>query len=107
MSILCQEKGLGLQVDLPEQVWIRGDQKSLRRLMYNILNNAIGYTDHDGTIGVALHKKQDVVVVSVSDTGIADCQGYLFFSLVCRDEYRLGISGILGGISYETQLSEK
>ncbi len=79
VAILCQEKGLGLQVNLPEQLWIRGDQKSLRRLMYNILNNAIRYTDHDGTIGVVLQKKHDTVVVSVSDTGIGITEDQLPF----------------------------
>jgi len=80
VAILCQEKGLGLKLNLsPEQLWIRGDQKSLRRLMYNILNNAIRYTDHDGTIGVALQKKQGVVAVSVSDTGIGISEDQLPF----------------------------
>ncbi|MCP4116969.1 MAG: HAMP domain-containing histidine kinase [Desulfobacteraceae bacterium] len=79
MAILCQEKGLVLKLDLPEQSWISGDQKSLRRLMYNILNNAIRYTDHDGTIGVVLQKKHDAVMISVSDTGIGITEDQLTF----------------------------
>ncbi|MBI9093164.1 MAG: HAMP domain-containing histidine kinase [Desulfobacterium sp.] len=79
VAILCQEKGLVLQVDLPEQLWIRGDQKSLRRLMYNILHNAIRYTDQDGTIGVVLQKKHNKAVVSVSDTGIGISEEQLPF----------------------------
>jgi signal transduction histidine kinase len=81
IAVLCQEKNLELQTHILSQVKIKGDKKSLQRMFFNILNNAIKYTEKGGTIHLALEEKNRMAEVSVSDTGIGipkDSLPYLF-----------------------------
>lgn len=47
---------------------VRGDAHQLRRVVYNILNNAVKNAT-GGTVRVATHREDGEVVVSVSDIG--------------------------------------
>jgi heavy metal sensor kinase len=49
---------------------IRGDQSSLRRLIWTLLDNAIKYTPEGGRIDVALERTGAQVHLSVHDTGV-------------------------------------
>ena len=47
---------------------IQGDKLELRRLLTNLLGNAIKFTDQ-GTINIKLSKKKNWLVISIEDTG--------------------------------------
>ncbi|MBF0496798.1 MAG: HAMP domain-containing histidine kinase [Deltaproteobacteria bacterium] len=70
VEILCREKNLQLEASLPDPLTVKGDKKSLKRLIYNILSNAIRYTAPGGSILITLGREDATAVVSVSDTGI-------------------------------------
>lgn len=70
MEILCQEKKLGLALGMVGKSIIKGDKKSLRRLITNLLSNAIRYTPPGGSITVSLRKKAGMAFLTVEDTGI-------------------------------------
>jgi len=70
VEMLCSEKGFRLRLKLPSQLWVKGDVRSLRRLVHNLLSNAMRYTPRGGAIAVALRRKDDQAVLSVADTGI-------------------------------------
>ncbi len=70
MAILCKNKKLELRTDLVKQVQIAGDRKSLRRVFFNILDNAIKYTANGGSVRVVLDEKNRMAEVSITDTGI-------------------------------------
>jgi signal transduction histidine kinase len=70
VEILSSEKNISLQRELLTEVEIKGDPKSLHRVFFNILTNAIRYTKPDGTIKVRLKKRESLAIVSISDTGI-------------------------------------
>jgi len=69
-EILCREKELVLTCALGDDISVRGDRRSLRRLMHNLLGNAINYTATGGTIMVELLKEEKEALLRVSDTGI-------------------------------------
>jgi NtrC-family two-component system sensor histidine kinase KinB len=48
---------------------ISGDQIALRRLIFNLLDNAIKFTGPGGTIELSAENQDDNVVVSVKDSG--------------------------------------
>ncbi len=52
-----------------EAVYVDGDREHLRRLLLNLLVNAIKYSYTDGKVAVALEQRQRWVVLHISDTG--------------------------------------
>jgi heavy metal sensor kinase len=50
--------------------FVHGDKTKLQRLMVNLLDNAVKYTQAGGTITVSVEQSGGQVVTSVSDTGV-------------------------------------
>ncbi len=50
----------------PATAWVDG--RRVRQILGNLVGNAVKFT-HSGSVGVAVHLRQDQVVLSVSDTG--------------------------------------
>ena len=48
---------------------VHGDRNQLKRLLLNLITNAIKYNCEDGSICVSLHRIDDGVSISVSDSG--------------------------------------
>ncbi len=74
-SFRAQAKGLKFEVDVDESLpdQLNGDEVRIRRVIANILNNAVKYT-HEGGIVFSVHGKyktmQLVLEIAVTDTGI-------------------------------------
>jgi two-component system sensor histidine kinase BaeS len=52
----------------PQQVGINGDEQRLRQLMHNLMDNAVRYTDADGSISMSLSRERQSVKFSISDS---------------------------------------
>jgi heavy metal sensor kinase len=66
---LAEEKGLTLTCDLPPALIIAGDTDQLIRLIVNLLDNAIKYSER-GPIKLSAKEKDGNAVIEVSDAGI-------------------------------------
>ncbi|NTU86410.1 MAG: PAS domain-containing sensor histidine kinase, partial [Chloroflexales bacterium] len=51
-------------------LWLHGDELRLTQVLYNLLENAVKYSPHGGTITVALTAAAQTVQVAVMDEGI-------------------------------------
>ena len=69
VEVLCQEKGLGLQLGQTEDLAVKGDETRLRELFMNLLDNAIRYTPAPGTVSISLRREGQMAVVAIKDTG--------------------------------------
>ena len=70
-EILASSKGIKVGVNLPEKkIYVNGDKLHLRRLLFNIVDNAIKYTPHGGRIDMSANYDHEKVMVSISDTGM-------------------------------------
>ena len=88
------EKSLAftLHVDAPEGVVYEGDPVRLKQVLFNLVGNALKFTDH-GTVGIdiGLHpigRRRSVMRVEVSDTGCGipeDAQPRLFSAFTQAD----------------------
>jgi signal transduction histidine kinase len=67
---LATAKGVSLECRCPQDVMFSGDQELLRRLMLNLLENAIRYTPVDGRVSVDLETDDTALRIKVSDTGV-------------------------------------
>jgi signal transduction histidine kinase len=68
-AALAMEKGLALEADVePAGVIVRLDPEVVRRVLENLISNAIKYTE-SGKIAVAARVSGDAVVIEVTDTG--------------------------------------
>jgi heavy metal sensor kinase len=70
MEPLCADKQLNLGIDRLESVHIKGDRNLLRRVILNLLRNAIQYTPEGGDIKLSVIKNEEMALLSVTDNGI-------------------------------------
>jgi two-component system, OmpR family, sensor kinase len=70
ISPLAEQREQTLTYQLPPQpVTINADQQRIKQLLLNLLDNAIKYTDHNGTITLSLTTENQQAVLSITDTG--------------------------------------
>ena len=66
---LAREKNIELSVDASSECLVRGDQTLLRRMILNLLDNAIKYTPEGGHVEIACLSAANGFGVHVTDTG--------------------------------------
>lgn len=91
-------KDIQIRSEFPpdEEIIINADAGMIGRVIGNLLDNAVHYTQPGGSITVRLFRKEGAVVVQVSDTGIGiseDHLPYIFdaFYRVSRDSTGSGL----------------
>ncbi len=67
---LAEAQSIQLEAQLEEAVVVQGDPDHLRRLLRNLVDNAIKYTPPGGRVGISLKKNETWAVLRVKDTGI-------------------------------------
>jgi heavy metal sensor kinase len=88
---LADEKRVALVWNGSRPVWCRGDRMRLSQLVMNLLDNALKYTEPDGTIGLALSPDGSEARLTVEDTGIgiaAERLPYIFDRFYQIDQSR-------------------
>ena len=66
---LAQARELKLKVDAPEDVFVNGNEGHLRRLIVNLLDNALKFTPAGGAIDVGLKSDPTRAILRVADSG--------------------------------------
>jgi heavy metal sensor kinase len=70
MQAVADAKGVALRVESLDASQVKGDEIQLRRLMFNLLDNAVKYTPAGGTVSVRTDTAGELVQIVVADTGI-------------------------------------
>jgi PAS domain S-box-containing protein len=67
---LLDQRRHALAVDVPRDMWVRGDPDRLSQVMSNLFNNAAKYTPPGGRITVRAAAEAEDIVIRVRDTGV-------------------------------------
>lgn len=72
VQIQAQERQINLrfQYDQNEDVWVRGNNELLERLVVNLLTNAVKYSHDGGEVRVGLRAAGEQVCCDVADDGV-------------------------------------
>jgi len=79
---LASRKNITVDVQIPDEIpLITVDRSKLKQIMYNLLGNAIKFTDNDGNVHIEVTNNDEYMTMSITDTGIGispDDQNKLF-----------------------------
>lgn len=76
MRTVAEKKRISLELDIPEELFMEGDEDKLRQIFMNLLSNAINYTQEGGRVKLTACEKhsnrnaEDIVEFVVKDSGI-------------------------------------
>ena len=78
---LAHAKNIALTCDVADELPIRADEVLLRRMILNLLDNAIKYTPEGGAVAISCRRMGDDYALSITDTGLgipAEMQSRIF-----------------------------
>lgn len=102
---------IAIEVDIdPELKPIRGDSARIQQIVWNLLTNAVKFTQRNGRISVAARRKEAQVEITVTDTGEGidpDFIPHIFEPFRQAEHPRTRVHGGLGlGLSIVRYLTE-
>jgi two-component system, OmpR family, heavy metal sensor histidine kinase CusS len=77
MKVAAREKGLDLSIKRVDACEVSGEADRLRQLFFNLLDNAIKYTQSGGNVTVETQASGGQAIVTVTDTGIGIASEHL------------------------------
>ncbi len=73
---LADKKSISLERELDTSIEIQADYQKIQQILYNLLSNAIKFTSENGKIKVKIEKKDQNILIKISDNGIGIDQKY-------------------------------
>ena len=70
LESLSGQRRIAVGLDVPEDLLVRADRAALGRILANLLDNALKYTEPGGRAGVRATRRDDTIAITVWDTGI-------------------------------------
>ena len=66
---LAEIKQMTLELDAPDEAYVRADGKRIGQALDNLISNALKFTPPGGTVGVSIDVRDGLVLVSITDSG--------------------------------------
>jgi len=107
---MARARSISLSLGSMEPLEVQGDLVHLRRLLFNLVDNAIKYTPPGGTVRVSVERRNEWAVIAVEDSGIgvaAEEQRKVFQRFYRSPEARSGAQGGSGlGLAIVKSIAE-
>jgi signal transduction histidine kinase len=107
---VAQARGITLTCACGADTMVRGDGEWLRRLLINLIDNALKFTDEGGTVGVRVATSGDRVTIAVQDTGVGIAsvdRPHVFERFYRADPSRSSTEGAGLGLSLVQWIAER
>ncbi len=105
---LARENGIEINLEMKDDISIRGDNGKLEQVIYNVIDNAIKYTPRGGEVDVNLVRSGKKAFIRIADTGIGIPAGdlpHIFDRFYRVDKARSRATGGTGlGLSIVKQI---
>ena len=88
---LAAAKNIYLEIQAEEELLMEADEVLIRRMVLNLIDNAIKFTPHEGRVSVTAQREDNQYLVIVADTGIGipvDLQSRVFERFFRADKAR-------------------
>ena len=98
--VLASRKNVGIEVAVPSDVPFNGDEDLVRRMIVNLLDNAVRYAPSGTEVSVALYRNNGHYDVTVSDRGAGipmDAQPHIFERFYRSDMSRGRLASDISG----------
>ena len=69
-QLLADSKNITLENIIEENHWVAADRNMLKTIFRNLISNAIKFTNSGGSITIAAKNSDQLITISVTDTGI-------------------------------------
>ncbi len=109
MKIFAEKKSVGLFVGDVEDAKVKGDELKLRRMLWNIVDNGIKYTQAGGKVEISSVLDNGGVRIDVRDTGVGISEAdikYIFDRFYRADRARSRENGTGLGLSISKWIAE-
>jgi PAS domain S-box-containing protein len=109
ITLQAKERGIELEVGEITPALVRADQQRLRQVLLNLLSNAIKYNRPEGRVTVSTETIEDMVRISVSDTGLGISPEMVERLFIPFDRLNIEATGIEGtglGLALSKNLTE-
>ena len=108
LAPLARENGIELNQSGSDELIVYGDKVKLEQVIYNVIDNAIKYTQRGGTVDAVAARSGKKAVIRISDTGIgipAKDLPHIFERFYRVDKARSRVTGGTGlGLSIVKQM---
>ncbi|MFX1259986.1 MAG: PAS domain S-box protein, partial [Promethearchaeota archaeon] len=108
--IRAKKRGIMISCNLPNELWIYGDEMRMTQVFQNVLSNAINYTpkDKNGKISIYSEIENRTAIISIKDNGIGmtqdDINKLFIWGSNIRKDYDNIIKGSGIGLSITRQI---
>jgi PAS domain S-box-containing protein len=109
ITLQASERGIEIEVGTITDALVRADKQRLRQVLLNLLSNAIKYNLPEGRVTVATEIAEDMVRLSVSDTGLGISPEMVERLFIPFDRLNVESTGIEGtglGLALSKNLTE-
>ena len=109
ITVQANERGIELEVGEITDALVRADQQRLRQVLLNLLSNAIKYNRPQGRVIVSTEVTEEMVRISVSDTGLGISPEMVERLFIPFDRLNIEATGIEGtglGLALSKNLTE-
>ncbi|MBN1700000.1 MAG: response regulator [Spirochaetales bacterium] len=107
---LARGKNISMTADITEGLYVQMDPAAAERIINNLVENAIKYTDPGGSIRVSLWGKENDVLFGVRDTGTGipkDCLDTIFRPYYQLSHRKRSSRGIGMGLNIVKKITEE